>query len=153
MGMLKILLFVLGAITIFSTSAFADTSIEINVSKESIQSLDPVLITGKITGVSEYKPVKLTITDPDRVIVYKPQVEINKDGTFKKLIQPTLPSFKTGTYTVIANNGCSSAPATTTVVVNPTPANPTAGRSRSPAHRWRGARRSPLRSRSGCRWY
>lgn len=102
--MFGILLLTLIAITIFSTSAFADTAIEINVSKENIQSLDPVLVTGKITGVSEYKPVRLTITDPDGVIVYKPQVIINEDGTFKKLIQPTLPSFKAGTYTVIASH-------------------------------------------------
>ncbi len=32
-----------------------------------------------------------------------------------------------GTYTVVANNGCASSPATTTVTVNPTPATPTAG--------------------------
>ena len=32
-----------------------------------------------------------------------------------------------GTYTVVANNGCASSPATTTVVVNPTPVAPTAG--------------------------
>jgi gliding motility-associated-like protein len=32
-----------------------------------------------------------------------------------------------GTYTVVANNGCSSSPATTTVVINPTPAAPVAG--------------------------
>ena len=32
-----------------------------------------------------------------------------------------------GTYTVVANNGCASSPATTVVVVNPTPITPTAG--------------------------
>jgi len=35
-------------------------------------------------------------------------------------------SLAAGTYTVVANNGCSSSPATTTVVVNPKPLPPTA---------------------------
>ena len=95
---------VLIAISFVSTSAFAEPSIEISVSSANIKSLDSVLITGKITGVTEYKPVKLTVTDPNGEIVYAPVVTIEDDGEFRKLLQPTIPSFLTGTYTVTASH-------------------------------------------------
>ncbi len=41
------------------------------------------------------------------------------------IVTPT--ALAAGTYTVVANNGCATSPATTTVIVNPTPASPTAG--------------------------
>ena len=100
----KIALMVLIAISFVSTSAFAEPSIEISTSSENIKSLDSVLITGKITGVTEYKPVKLTVTDPNGVIVYAPLVEIGDEGEFRKLLQPTIPSFLAGTYTVTASH-------------------------------------------------
>jgi len=90
--------------SVFSASAFAESTVEVSVSDENIRSLDSVLVTGKITEVSQWKPAKLTVTDPDGIVVYSPQVAISDDGTFKKLIQPTLPSFKAGTYTVIASH-------------------------------------------------
>lgn len=100
----NVLLLGLIAFSIFSSSAFAEPTMEVNVSEESIKSLDTVLITGKITGVSQYKPVKLTVKDPQGVIVYSPLVAISDDWTFKKLIHPTLPSFKAGTYHVTASH-------------------------------------------------
>jgi len=100
----RVALLALIAVSIFSASAFAESTIDVRVSEENIKALDPVLITGKITGVSQYKPVKLTVKDPEGIVVYSPLVAINDDGTFKKLIQPTLPSFKTGTYSITASH-------------------------------------------------
>jgi len=100
----KIILLMVISASIFSTSAFAEATIEINVSQEKIKALDSVLITGKITGVADYKPVKLTVTDPDGIVVYSPLVTIQDNTTFKKLIQPTIPSFKVGTYTITASH-------------------------------------------------
>ncbi|MDH5462901.1 MAG: PEFG-CTERM sorting domain-containing protein [Nitrosopumilus sp.] len=91
-------------LSIFSASAFAESTMVVNVSEENIESLDTVLITGKITGVSQYKPVKLTVKDPQGIVIYSPLVAINDDGTFRKLIQPTLPSFKAGTYSITASH-------------------------------------------------
>jgi len=103
--------------SIFSASAFAESTMMIRVSEENIESLDTVLITGKITGVSQYKPVKLTVKDPQGVVVYSPLVAINDDGTFKKLIQPTLPSFKAGTYSITASHEETQVTATTQFTV------------------------------------
>jgi len=100
----KITLLALIVISVFSASAFAEVSIEVEVQNESVGALDSVLVTGKITGVADYKPVKITVTDPDGVVVYGPLVTIQNDKTFKKLIQPTMPSFKAGTYTVTASH-------------------------------------------------
>ena len=86
------------------TSAFAEPSIEVSANPENIKSLDTVLITGKITGVAEYKPVKITVMAPDGAIVYAPMVPIGDNGEFKKLLHPTIPSFKAGTYKVIASH-------------------------------------------------
>jgi len=100
----KATLMVLIAVSFVSTSSFAESPIEVSVSSENIRSLDTVFITGKITGLSEYKPLKLTVTDPDGIVVYSPTAVIGDDGEFKRLLQPTIPSFKTGTYTVTASH-------------------------------------------------
>ena len=93
------------ALTSFvSTSAFAEPSIEVSASPDNIRSLDTVLITGKITGVPEYKPVKVTVMAPDGAIVYAPMIPIGDNGEFKKLLHPTIPSFKAGSYKVIASH-------------------------------------------------
>ena len=65
--------------------------------------LDSILVTGTITDVSQFKPVKITITDPNGEIVYSPEVPI-EEGEFKKLFHPTLPSFEEGTYTVTVSH-------------------------------------------------
>jgi len=90
--------------SIVSTSAFAESTIQVDISDENIKSLDSVLVTGKITEVSKYKPVKLSVMAPNGSIVYSPMVAITDDGTFRKLLQPTLPSFQTGTYTIIVSH-------------------------------------------------
>ena len=116
--MLKIGLAVLIAISLTSTSIFAQQSpsIEVNVYSESIKSLDSVLVSGTITGVSQFKPVKLTVIDPDGVVVYSPFLKI-EDGKFKKLLHPTLPSFKAGTYIVIASHADTKVTAQTQFMV------------------------------------
>ena len=95
---------VLIAISFVSTSAFAESPIEISLSSENIKALDTILITGKITGLSEYKPLKITVIDPDGIVVYSPTAVIENNGEFKRLLQPTIPSFKAGTYTVTASH-------------------------------------------------
>ncbi|MGI0056630.1 MAG: PEFG-CTERM sorting domain-containing protein [Nitrosarchaeum sp.] len=85
-------------------SAFAEPIIELSTSQTEINSLDSVLVIGKITGVSVFKPVTLTVISPDGEVVYAPQVPFDNEGMFKRLIHPTLPSFKEGTYTVIASH-------------------------------------------------
>jgi len=101
--MLKITLLVLVAMSI-PLSAFAEPMIELSTSQTEIHSLDSVLVIGKITGVSSFKPVTLTVISPDGDIVYSPKLQFDNDGVFKRLIQPQLPSFKDGVYTVIASH-------------------------------------------------
>lgn len=102
--MFKASLLFLIVFSIMSTSVFAESTIQVEVSNENIKSLDSVLITGKITDVSNYKPAKLLVTAPDGSIVYSPMVALADDGTFRKLLQPTIPSFQMGTYTVIVSH-------------------------------------------------
>jgi len=101
--MLKIVLLVLVAISI-PLSAFAEPMIELSTSQTEIHSLDSVLVMGKITGVSVFKPVILTVISPDGEVVYAPELPFDSDGVFKRLIHPPLPSFKDGIYTVIASH-------------------------------------------------
>ncbi len=101
--MLKIALLVLAAISI-PLSAFAEPMIELSTSQTEIQSLDSILVIGKITGVSIFKPVTLTVVSPDGEIIYAPELPFDDDGVFKRLIHPPLPSFKNGVYTVIASH-------------------------------------------------
>ncbi len=101
--MLKIALLVLVAISI-PLSAFAEPMIELSTSQTEIQSLDSILVIGKITGVSIFKPVTLTVVSPDGEIIYAPELPFDDDGVFKRLIHPPLPSFKDGIYTVIASH-------------------------------------------------
>ena len=101
--MLKIALLILVAISI-PISAFAEPMIELSTSQTEIQSLDSVLVIGKITGVSIFKPVTITVISPDGEVIYAPELPFDDDGVFKRLIHPPLPSFKDGTYTVIASH-------------------------------------------------
>lgn len=101
--MLKITLLVLIGISI-PIVAFAEPMIELNTTQTEINSLDTVLVVGKVTGVATFKPVTLTVTSPDGVVVYSPNLPVNNDGTFRWLIQPTLPSFQNGIYTVTASH-------------------------------------------------
>ena len=101
--MLKISLLILVAISI-PISAFAEPMIELSTSQTEIQSLDSVLVIGKITDVSIFKPVTITVISPDGEVIYAPELPFDDDGIFKRLIHPPLPSFKDGTYTVIASH-------------------------------------------------
>lgn len=101
--MLKIVLLVLVAVSIPIT-AFAEPMIELSSMQTEIQPLDSVLVVGKITDVSVFKPVILTVIAPDGEVVYSPELPFDNNGVFKRLIHPTLPSFKNGVYTVIASH-------------------------------------------------
>jgi predicted secreted protein with PEFG-CTERM motif len=101
--MLKFALLALVALSI-PISAFAEPMIELSTAQTNIKSFDSVLVFGKISDVAIFKPVKLTVIAPDGEIVYAPELPIGRDGEFKRLIHPTLPSFKEGTYTVIASH-------------------------------------------------
>jgi predicted secreted protein with PEFG-CTERM motif len=101
--MLKVALLILIAISI-PLSAFAESMIELSTSQTNIKPLDSVLVVGKISDISNFKPVKLTVIAPDGEIVYSPDLPIDNNGEFKRLIHPTLPSFKEGVYTVIASH-------------------------------------------------
>lgn len=103
-GFLIILLAVSFSVSIFSNSAFAEPSIEVEVSEDTIKSLDTVVVSGVITGVVDYKPLKITVKDPNGNVVYSPLVPIVEDGEYRRVLQPTLPSFQSGTYTVIASH-------------------------------------------------
>jgi len=100
---LKIALLILIAVSI-PISAFAEPMIELSSAQTEIQALDSVLVIGKITGVSVFKPVTLTVISPDGEVLYTPEVSFDNNGVFKRLIHPPLPSFKDGIYTVIASH-------------------------------------------------
>ncbi len=101
---LKTPLFVLLAISFVPLFAFAESSIELTSDQNEIHSLDSILVYGKVTGVVPYSTVSLSVTAPDGEIVYSPNLSFDDDGNFKRLIHPTLPSFKPGTYTVTASH-------------------------------------------------
>ena len=102
--MLTKLIAVLVVLSFATTTAFADQTLEISTNQNEIKALDSVMIVGKITGVSEYKPVRLSVMAPDGAIVYEPFVPIGDNGEFKRVLQPTLPSFMEGTYTVTVSH-------------------------------------------------
>ncbi len=103
--MLKIAVLALVAISLIPlSSAFADGKIELSSDQNKIKPTDTVLVYGKVSGVTNYIPVKLTVLAPDGEIVFSPQLKIDANGEFKRLIHPPLPSFKLGTYTVVASH-------------------------------------------------
>ena len=126
--MLKISLFMLMAVSMFSTLAFAEPTLELEVSSNEIKALDSIWISGKITDVSQFKPVKLKIIGPDGALVFAPQVAIEDNGEFKKLLNPPIPSFKAGTYLVTASHDDSEITTSTefTVLAQEIPRNPDA---------------------------
>ncbi len=126
--MLKISLFMVLAISMASTLAFAESTIEVQTSDDEIKALESIWITGKITDVSQYKPVKLRIIGPDGALVFAPQVAINDNGEFRKLLNPPIPSFDAGKYLVTASHDDTKAVAQAefTVISQEIPRNPTA---------------------------
>ena len=111
--MLKISLFMLIIVSMASTSVFAESTLELQVSSDEIKALDSIWISGKITDVSEFKPVKLRIIGPDGALVFAPQLAIDDNGEFKKLLNPPVPSFKAGTYLITASHEDSEVTAST----------------------------------------
>ena len=86
------------------SSAFAEGTIELNSDQDNIQSTDTILVYGTVTGVSNFIPVKLEVIAPDGEVVFSPLVQFDGDGVFKRLIHPPLPSYKVGTYTIVASH-------------------------------------------------
>lgn len=115
--MLKASLFMLIMISMATGSAFAESTLELKVSSEQINALDSIWISGKITDVSEFKPVKLRIIGPDGALVFAPLLAIGDDGEFKKLLHHPIPSFKAGTYLITASHEDSKVTASTQFAV------------------------------------
>ncbi|MDH3313625.1 MAG: PEFG-CTERM sorting domain-containing protein [Nitrosopumilus sp.] len=111
-----------------STLAFAEPTIEVQISENEIKALESIWLTGKITDVSQYKPVKLRVIGPDGALVFAPQVAINDNGEFRKLLNPPVPSFDVGEYIVTASHEDTKVVAKTqfTVIFQEIPRNPTA---------------------------
>lgn len=126
--MLKISLLMLIAVSMISTSAFAESTIELELSSKEIKSLESILISGKIIDVSQFKPVKLRIMGPDGALVFAPQLAIDDNGEFKKLLNPPVPSFSAGTYLVTASHEDTDIVASTEffVIAQEIPRNPSA---------------------------
>ena len=101
--MYKIALLAL-VVLFFPIAAFAAPSLSLETSDTDIDSSDTVLVTGKVTGVKNFKPVTLSVIAPDGETVYSYKITLKDDGTVKRLIHPPLPSFKEGTYTVILSH-------------------------------------------------
>lgn len=118
--MYQIALLVLVAL-FFPIAALAAPSISLETNNADVQSLDTVLVTGKITGVKDYKPATLEVIAPDGETVYSYKITIKDDGSVKRLIHPPLPSFKEGTYTVILTHPDISETAQIEFTVTPAP--------------------------------
>jgi predicted secreted protein with PEFG-CTERM motif len=103
--MLKEMALVLLAISFIPiSSAFAEGSIQLTSDQDKIQATDTVLVYGVIEGATSFVPMNLQVIAPDGEVVFSPQIQFDDDGVFKRLIHPPLPSFKIGTYTVVATH-------------------------------------------------
>jgi len=91
-------------VSMISTLAFAEPTIEVQTSSNEIKALESIWITGKITDVSQYKPIKLRIIGPDGALVFAPHIAITDNGEFRKLIKAPVPSFDAGEYIVTASH-------------------------------------------------
>ena len=89
---------------LFSMNAFGVASIELKSYNTSIDPKGTILVIGKASGLTPHIPIKLTVTDQSGKLIYSPNVAFDDDGNFKYHIQPTLPQFSTGTYTVEATH-------------------------------------------------
>ncbi len=103
--MLKISVLTFLAISLITfSSAFAEGTIELNSDQDNIQSTDTIFVYGTVTGVTNFIPVKLLVVAPDGEVVFSPEIQFDDNGEFKRLIHPPLPSYKIGTYTVVASH-------------------------------------------------
>ena len=85
-------------------NAFGASSIELKSYSTTIDQRGTILVIGKASGLTPHIPVQLTVKDPSGKIIYSPNVPFDGEGNFKYLIQPTLPQFSIGTYTVKATH-------------------------------------------------
>ena len=103
--MLKVSVLMLLAITLIPLStAFAEGSIELVSDQENIKPTDAVLVYGMVKGVASFIPIDLSVIAPDGEVIFSPKIQFDGNGDFKRLIHPPLPSFKLGTYTVVASH-------------------------------------------------
>ena len=103
--MLRISILVLFALSFIPlSSAFAEGTIQLNSDQNNINPTDSVFVYGTIDGVTSYIPVNLQVIAPDGEVVFSPKIQFDDEGNFKRLIHPPLPSFKIGTYTVVASH-------------------------------------------------
>ncbi len=91
-------------VSLLPLSAFAEPSLELFSDQKQINPSDSFLVFGKVLGVNSYSTVNLSVVAPDDEIVYSFNVKSDGEGNFKRLIHPPLPSFKPGTYTIIASH-------------------------------------------------
>jgi len=89
---------------LFSMNAFGIASIELKSYNTSIDPKGSILVIGKASGLTPHIPIKLTVTDQSGKLIYAPNIPFDGDGNFKYHIQPTLPQFSTGTFTVEASH-------------------------------------------------
>ena len=85
-------------------NAFGASSIELKSYSTTIDQRGTILVIGKASGLTPHIPVQLTVKDPSGKIIYSPNIPFDGDGNFKYHVQPTLPQFLTGTYTVEASH-------------------------------------------------
>ncbi len=103
--MLKIAVLALLAISFIPiSSAFAEGTIQLNSDQDNIKATDTILVYGTVNDVTNFVPVKLSVIAPDGEIIFAPEITFDDNGEFKRLIHPPLPSFKIGTYTVVASH-------------------------------------------------
>lgn len=103
--MLKMAVLALLAISLIPiSSAYAEGTIQLNSDQDTIQATDTILVYGTITEATDYIPIKLSVIAPDGEVVFTPEIPFDKNGVFKRLIHPPLPSYKIGTYSIIATH-------------------------------------------------
>ena len=103
--MLRAVLLALLAIALVPiSSAFAEGQIELTSDQDTIRPMDSIFVYGKISDVTDFKPLTITVYAPDGEVVFSPIVPFDDEGVFKRLIHPPLPSFKIGTYTITASH-------------------------------------------------
>ncbi len=102
--MLRMSLLMFITLSMISAPAFAEPQIEISMASSEIKALDSISISGKITDVSQFKPVKLRVIGPDGTLIFSPQIPIDDNGEFRKLLTAPVPKFTEGTYTVTASH-------------------------------------------------
>jgi predicted secreted protein with PEFG-CTERM motif len=116
-------------IPLFSMNAFGAGSIELKSYNTSIDPKGTILVIGKASGLTPHIPIKLTVTDQSGKLIYSPNVEFDGSGNFKYHIQPTLPQFSTGTFSVEASHRDLEVPVQLQFEVFPTGSVPTSGSS------------------------